>query len=117
MQFKETFNNIGTNAAAIAASGTPLIIEDRANAEINNNLPHNVFTLANQSTSCTLYIFLDNWSDLTKPDYVLFPSQQITVPLEDGVHFTHMAIYNTHAATDVAIAELKYRISTLKQVS
>ena len=113
--WKETFNNIGTNASAISASGIPLIIEDRTTAEKNRNLPHNAFVMANQSTACTLFLFLDNWGDLTKPDYVLFPSQQITVPVEDGQHFTHLAVYNTHALTDVAIGELKYKISTLKR--
>jgi hypothetical protein len=113
--WKETFVIRGTNAAAIAALGIPLIIEDRANAEKHGNLPHNTFVITNTSTNCTLYLFLDNWSDLTKPDYVLFPAQQINVPIEDGQHFTHLAIYNTHAVTDVAINELKYKISTLKK--
>lgn len=113
--WKETFSNIGTNEAAIAFSGMVFIIEDRANAEKNDNLPHQTLVMANQSANCTLFIFLDKWNDLTKPDYVLFPSQQMTVPLEDGQHFTQVAVYNTHAATDVAIAELKYKISTLKR--
>jgi len=113
--YKETFNIVGTNTGAIVASGLPFIIEDRKEALINNNLPHNTIVMANKNINCTLYIFLNHWEDLTKPDYVLFPSQQMTVPLEDGQHFEQVAVYNTHAVTDVAIAELKYKISTLKR--
>lgn len=114
--YKETFKIIGTNAGTIAFSGMVFVIEDRLNAEKNDNLPHNTFVMANQSSACTLYIFLDRWHDLTKPDYVLFPSQQIAVSIEDGLHFSQIAVYNTHAGTDLAISELKYKVSTLKKV-
>jgi hypothetical protein len=114
---KETFNIVGTNAAAIAAGGAGyIVVEDFVEAQKNNNVPHNAFTIGNQSTSCTLFIFLDQKLDTTKPDYILFPSQQITLSHEEGVTFTHLYVLNTHAATEVAIAELKYRISTVKEV-
>jgi hypothetical protein len=117
MVMKKTFSNIGTNAAAIGASNGVLALEDQTEALKNSNLPHNIFTIGNQSTACTLFLFLDNMVDLTKPDYILFPSQQITVNLDDGVSFTTLFVVNTHASTEVAIAELKYNIGTLKEVS
>lgn len=117
-QFKETFKIVSTNAAAIAAGGAAyLVIEDLVNARVNDNLPHNAFTIGNQSTTCTLFLFLDNARDLTAPDYILFPSQQITVNLDDGVSFSHLFVLNTHAADEVAIGELKYHIATIKKVN
>lgn len=113
--FKVTFTNKGTNAAAInAVTGLP--IQDQTNALKNDNIPHNSFSLSNLSTTCTLYLFLDNFSDVTRPDYVVFPTQTINVNLDDGVCFTTLWVYNTHAATAVAIGELKYRITTIKRI-
>lgn len=114
--WKVTFRNKGTNAAAIAAAGGVLALQDQTNAEKNNNLPHNAAVISNLSTSCTLFLFLDDYSDVTKPDYVLFPQQNVSINTDDGVSFTTLWVRNTHAATAVAIAELKYNIMTLKKV-
>jgi hypothetical protein len=114
--FKESFINKGTNAAAISSGGGVLAIQDLDNAEKDKNLPHNAFTITNLSSSCTLFLFLDDYSEVTKPDYVLHPTQTITVNLDDGVSFNNLFVRNTHAGTDVAISELKYRISTIKRV-
>jgi hypothetical protein len=112
---KVTYRNKGTNAGAIAASGV-LAIEAQTDALKNQNLPHNTFVMTNQSTTCTLFLFLDDYSDATKPDYVVFPTQTIAVALEDGVSFTTLWVRNTHAATSVAIGELKYNIMTIKEI-
>jgi len=115
VQFRETFSVNYTNAAQIAAAAY-VVVEDQKNAKKNNNLPHNAMVISNQNTSCTLFLFMDNFIDQAKPDYVLFPSQQITVPIEDGVAFTQLFIKNTHAATVVAANEIKVRLSTLKLI-
>jgi len=114
-KYRETYSKNYTNAAAIAA-GAYAVYEDRENAKKNNNLPHNSLIIANQSSSVTCFVFLDDFTDQTKPDYVLFPSQQLTVPVEDGIHFSHLFVKNTHGADDVAIAELKVRVSTVQEV-
>ena len=111
---KVTFKNKGTNAAAIATSAV-LALENQTSAEKFKNLPHNSFVITNQSTVCTLFIFLDDYSDVTSPDYVLFPTQTISVGIEDGVSFTTIFVRNTHSTTAVEIAELKYNISTIKE--
>ena len=111
-----TFRNKGTNTGAVN-SGTVLAIEDQTNAEKNKNLPHNFFTIANLNTSCTLFIFLDDISNQDVPDYVLFPSQQIGVNLDDGVTFTTLFIKNTSGADNVSANEIKYNIATLKPES
>jgi len=111
---RETFKYIYNNAGAIAA-GTYVVIEDRLNAEKNRNLPHNQLVVSNQSGSVTLYIFLDNFADQNKPDYIVFPNQQMVVNYEEGATFTQVFIKNTHGADDVAINELKVRISTVKE--
>ena len=115
MTFKETFVLTTENTAQWDAT-TELVFEDRLNAEKDGNLPHNAFTVANQDTSSTLFIFLDDFSDEDKPDYVLFPSQQITVGIDDGVSFTHLFIKNTHATNNISANAVKVRISTIKEV-
>jgi len=114
--WRETFKIVGTNTAQLNA-GSVLVIEDRENAEKHGNLPHNAFVIANQDVTSTLYIFLDDFSDQDKPDYILFPSQQITVGIEDGVHFTTLWIKNTHATNNISANSIKYRISTIKKVN
>ena len=115
VQFRETYNIIGTNAAQLNA-GVYIVIEDKDNAEKNQNLPHNSFILTNQDTTCTLFLFLDKMEDQEKPDYVVFPSQQIAVGIEDGVSFSHLFVKNTHASSNIAANQIKYRVSTLKRV-
>lgn len=114
--FKETFKNKKFNAAALNA-GIAIAIQATTEAEKQNNLPHNAFTIANTDTTCTLFLFLDDFSDQDAPDYVLFPSQQITVNLDDGITFNTLWIKNTHAANNIAAKAIKYRISTIKKVN
>jgi len=113
---RETFKIVGTNSAAIAA-GAYIVIEDIKNATTDNNLPHNTLHLANQSSSVTLYIFMDSFIDQENPDYVLFPSQQMTIGSDEGITWSTLFIKNTHAADDVAADALKYRIATVKKVN
>ena len=113
--WRETFNYTTFNAAQILAAGH-IVIENRETAEKDRNLPHNSFVLANQNLTCTLYLFLDNFSDQDNPDYIVFPAQTITVPVEDGITFTHLFIKNTHAADAVAAKEIKVKLSTLKRI-
>jgi len=115
MTKREIFNFKGSNAAAIAPAEV-IAIQNRDAAEKNNYLPHNALTIANTSTTCTLFIFLDSVADHTTPDYVLFPNQNMTITEEEGAHWTTLFIKNTHGANDVAINELKHRISTVREV-
>ena len=115
MGFIKKYSKIYTNAQINATAYA--VYEDRLNAEKYGHLPHNAFTIANQNTSCTLYIFLDDMQDQTKPDYVLFPSQQIAVNVEDGVRFTQLFVKNTHASTNVSANEVKIRVSTIEVTS
>ncbi len=112
---KETFVNKGTNAAALNA-GIVLAIQDQINASQNDNIPHNALTIANQDATCTIFIFLDNISDHDKPDYILFPTQVITIDIREGVSFTTVFLKNTHASSNIAAKAIKYRISTIKEV-
>jgi hypothetical protein len=109
-----TYRIKNNNANSIAA-GASIAIEDQANARKNGNVPHNSFTLANTSSTCTLFIYLDNYADVDSPDYVLFPNSIINVGLEDGVTFTTLWVRNTHASTAVAAKELKYNVVTIKE--
>lgn len=108
-----TFRNKGTNAEIIAAGGV-FAIEDQNNALKNNNIPHNTGFVANLSPVCTLFCFLDDMIDQTKPDYVIFPLQSMNITLADGVRWTTMFLKNTHASTGVAANEIKYNITTVK---
>lgn len=112
---REKFSKKGTNTSAIAVTSI-LAIDFQEQARLNNNLPHNALVLANTSTTCKLFVFLDNANDLTTPDYVIFPSQQMVLQEEEGTTFHTVFVYNTHAVDEVAIGELKYRISTVKEV-
>ena len=112
---QETFIHKATNETAISA-GAVAVFQDVVNAEANNNLPHNALTLSNQSDTCELFIFLDDASDLTKPDYILYPNVNMGIKYEEGINYHTIFVKNTHAVDDVAIGELKVRISTNKQV-
>jgi len=114
--YKVTFQNKGYNVAELNA-GIGLPLEAQSLAERNNNLPHNAFVLTNQDTVCTLFIYLDDFSDQDKPDYVVFPTQTISVGLEDGVSFTTLWVKNTHAVSNVAAKAIKYNITTIKKVA
>lgn len=114
-RYNETFNIKGQNAAQLNA-GSYLVIQDQENANKNGNLPHNAFTISNIDTTCTLFIYLDDMTDnVSTPDYVLFPSQQISVSIEDGVSFSSLFIKNTHASSNIAAGNIKYKISTVKE--
>lgn len=113
--YKVTFRNKGFNVAALNA-GVGLPIQDQTNAEAFKNLPHNSFVLSNQDTACTLFLYLDDFSDADKPDYVLFPTQTIAVGVEDGISFTTLWVKNTHASSNVAAKAIKYNIMTVKKV-
>ena len=110
---RETFNVTTENASIIPATDH-IVVENRINAERNNNLPHNALTIANQDSTSTVYIFFDNFSDQDKPTYILFPNQQITVSKDDGVSFTTLFLKNTHATHDIPAKAIKMRVSTLK---
>ncbi len=111
---KETFTRKATNTVAITP-GTVLPIQYYDEAIKNDNVPHNSFTVTNISASCVLFLFLDDYSNILTPDFVVFPNQSITLSAEEGASFTTLWVKNTHAANDVAINELKYRISTVKE--
>lgn len=114
MATKEVYKKTGTNSAAITA-GSIYTIENVTDAEKNGYLPHNSFVIANQSGE-TLYIFLDDVTNQDTPDYVLFPSQQLSVPPEDGVTFRIIFIKNTDGANQVEANEIKHRVSTVREM-
>jgi len=115
MVIRVTHKNKGTNVAAIAATAT-LVLEDIVAAEKNFNLPHNTLFLGNNSSDCTLYIFLDDFSDVEAPDFILFPLSGIAIELDDGETWHTLFITNTHATIEVAINEFKFNIKTVKDV-
>lgn len=112
---REVFKIITTNTAELTA-GSHFIVQDVTNARHHSNLPHNSAVITNTNTSCTLHIYLDEFNDDENADYVLFPSQQITIPVEDGASWSVMYIKNTHATTSCSADEIKVRISTVKEV-
>jgi len=111
---KETFVKKGTNAVAIAV-GAIQAIQDIKNAGYNDNLPHNALTLMNKSDDCELYVFLDDASNVLNPDFILYPNVNMTIKFDEGITYNTIFIKNTHATIAVAINELKYRISTIKE--
>lgn len=111
--WKETFVKKGSNTSAIVA-GNVQTIQFQETARKNENLPHNAITITNLTSSCTLFIFLDDYQVQTKPDYVLFPNSNIALGVDDGISFETIFIKNTHASTQVEINEIKYRLSTIK---
>lgn len=115
-QATEVFSRKLTNTADITA-GNVFAVDYRQEAEkTKGKLPHNVLILANTNSSCTLFVFLDDYSDVNTPDYVVFPNQQLSVPIDDGIRYTTLFIKNTHATNTVNANELKIKISTVKVV-
>jgi len=112
MIYKETFVRKGTNTTAIVAGAT-IAINYQTEAEKNNNLPHNSLAMANLSTNNTLFIFLDEKINENTPDYVLYPQQNLSINVEEGLHFHTVFVINK-GAVDEAINELKYRVGTAK---
>lgn len=115
IRLRETYKNVTSNSADILPTKY-IVVEDIKNAEKQSNLPHNQLTIANQNTTCTIYIFLDNFIDSTKPDFVLFPSQQISFNYEEGYTFTTLFLKNTHAVDTISANEIKIRVSTIKEM-
>jgi len=111
---REVYKKNYTNAEI--AAGNYEVFQDQTTAEKSDYLPHNQLIIANQNTSCTLFIFLDDFQDQTKPDYILFPSQQMVIEHTEGVTFTTLFIKNTHGADAVAAAEIKIKVSTVHEV-
>ena len=112
---KVTFTNKGYNVADLNATKL-LAIADISNAEKFNNLPHNNLVITNQDTASTLFVYLDDASDVESPDYVIFPSQTMVLNLDDGVSFSTIWIKNTHPANNIAAKAIKYKITTIKEV-
>lgn len=112
--FTETFNLITTNAAQLDATKY-FVVEDVVNAEKNNNLPHNACVIANAQGQATLFVFLDQFSDQDKPDFVILPNQTMAIDHREGFHWTTMFIKNTHATEDISADAIKIRIATVKE--
>ena len=100
-----------TNPAAITA-GSMVVLQNQKAARNHGALPHNQFIMNNENSTCTLFIFLDNASDLTTPSFILFPNQQIAVMAQDGYKFETLFVLNTHATDQLEIGELTHHIST-----
>jgi hypothetical protein len=112
---KITYQNKGHNTAQLNATAY-FVIEDRENAEKHDNLPHNAVVISNQDASSTLFIYLDDFSDADSPDYVIFPTQTMVVNLDDGVSFTTIFVKNTHASNNIAAKDIKFNVTTIKEV-
>jgi len=112
--YRETFKKTFDNAAQWNA-GTSLAFQDQTNAQVNKNIPHNVFFINNQDSSSFLFVFLDRKEDENKPDYVVLPNSTFAAGLEDGLAFTTLHIKNSHATNNIAANLVKVRIATLKK--
>lgn len=112
---KEVFSFTGTNAAAIG-TGAIIAIQNQTTAAKHGHLPHNSMMLSNMSGTCTIFGWFDNPTGSTAPDFVLFNNKTMNIHENEGYHWTTLFLKNTHAANDVAIAEIKYRISTVAEV-
>jgi hypothetical protein len=115
MRNKETFLRKGTTKADLLA-GEITAISFYEEADKNDNLPHNQLTLSNLNSTVKLFVFLDDASDLSIPDYVLFPNAAMTIKNEEGVSYSTLFFKNTHGTDTLSAGELKYRISTVKEV-
>ncbi|MBR9702594.1 hypothetical protein GOV10_01030 [Candidatus Woesearchaeota archaeon] len=113
---KETFLYKGTNTSAITP-GSLVAFQDIDTAEKNNNLPHNALTVTNMSDTVEIFVFLDNAINPDVPDYVIPSNTSMGFAEEEGITYHTLFIKNTHGANDVAINELKFRLSTVKEVS
>ena len=111
---KETFMRKGTNEVAITA-GSIYTIQYLTDAEKNDNLPHNQLTITNRSTE-ELYIYLDDMINTEVPDFTLKAGQQMFISHEEGIIFHTLFIKNVDITNQVEINELKFRISTVKEV-
>jgi len=112
---KETYIIKGYNVAALNATKHFAIQEYKA-AEQRDNIPHNAMVIANRDTTCTLFVYLDNFSDQDNPDYIIHPLQTMVLLEEEGVSFTTVWIKNTHAVSNIAAKAINYKISTVKEV-
>ena len=115
LRFKETFVQRETNSAQLNA-GVKLYFDSITEAKKHGNLPHNAFVVANQDTTCTIYIWLDSDEESEQPDFILYPNQVIAVNAEEGVQFQTLIIKNTHASSNIAANKIKLRYSTAKVI-
>lgn len=114
-KYRKTFEKRGTNDAQLNA-GDYIAISNIKDAEKDNNLPHNTLVISNQDSICTLYIFLDDFSNQEEPDYIVFPKQSIALGIEDGEAFSTVYIKNSDTVNNISANSIKYNIGTVKEL-
>lgn len=114
-KYTKTFEIKNTNPAQIVA-GEHIVVSSLVEAQRDNNLPHNVLTLTNKSTLCAVGIFLDDFSNVNNPDYVVFANQTISINVEDGESWSTLFLKNLDTVNAIAIGELNYNVATVKEL-
>lgn len=109
--WKETFVYKYTLPAQLNA-GVAVCVQNKAAAEALKKLPHNVLYIANLDSNCVLHIFLDDFYDSTKPDYVLYPVSTISIKFDEGVSYSSVWILNSDTVNNIAANDIKVRLST-----
>lgn len=111
IQWKETFNRKYTLPAQLNAE-TAVCVTFKGEAKSLDQLPHNVLYIVNLDTLCTLHIFIDEFEDITKPDYILFPLSTMSIKVDEGLNYEQVWIRNADTANNIAANDIKVRIST-----
>ena len=111
---KEVYVVKDSNSSEITA-GSIYVLDFQEIAEKSDYLPHNKLRIFNKS-AVEVQVFLDNYGDGTKPDYIISAGNGIDESVLEGVQFNLVVFKNTDGATSINADELKTRIATVRNV-
>lgn len=112
MAIKEVFNQKYSNAELTA--GAIEVFDAQKVAEKSDYLPHNKIRVMNNSDQI-LHIYLDGYVPSGTPDYVLGAGKILDEPLDEGVQFNSVTVYNAGTGT-ISAGDFFVRIATAREV-
>jgi hypothetical protein len=96
------------------AAGAIKVIDIQEQALKSAYLPFNKLRGFNKSDE-ELWIFLDNYGDGSKPDYIVPKGTGFDESILEGVQFNQVIIQNKDAVNATSNDEIKIRIATVRE--
>ena len=110
---KEVYVKKDSNSSTIAPSGI-YAIDFQSEAELSAYLPFNKLRIFNESGE-KIYVFLDNYGDGSKPDYIIGAGLGVDEGVLEGVQYNTIFIQNKDASATIQADEIKTRISKVEE--